>query len=268
MGAARVRRVAPRANIFSRLSRVVRSYANNLLDKAEDPETILDQTVVDMTQDLTKLRQATAQVMASQKQLERKYEAAQGSADEWYKRAQLALSKGDEELAREALKRKKSNQDNADQLQGQLDLQKESVEKLLANGKILETKLLEAKSKKDTLKARAQSAKTQKKVNEIAGAIDVDSSLAAFEKMEQKVMALESEADAVAQLGSGDASLENKFKELEGGSVDDELAAMKAGMLKEAAPPKKLPEGRPIKDAIDLEVDAELEALRKKANEK
>jgi phage shock protein A len=129
-------------------------------------------------------------------------------------------------------------------------------------------RLLEAKSKKDTLKARAQSAKTQKKVNEIAGAIDVDSSLAAFEKMEQKVMALESEADAVAQLGSGDASLENKFKELEGGSVDDELAAMKAGMLKEAAPPKKLPEGRPIKDAIDLEVDAELEALRKKANEK
>lgn len=89
---------------------------------------------------MTKLRQATAQVMASQKQLERKYEAAQGSADEWYKRAQLALSKGDEELAREALKRKKSNQDNADQLQGQLDLQKESVEKLLANGKILETK--------------------------------------------------------------------------------------------------------------------------------
>merc|ERR1712224_1085187 len=121
--------------------------------------------------------------------------------------------------------------------------------------------------KKDTLKARAQSAKTQKKVNEIAGAIDVDSSLAAFEKMEQKVMALESEADAVAQLGSGDASLENKFKELEGDSVD-ELAAMKAGMLKEAAPPKKLPEGRPIKDAIDLEVDSELEALRKKANEK
>ena len=254
-------------SILGRISTLAKANINAMLDKAEDPEKILDQTVVDMTQDLTKLRQATAQVMASQKQLERKYEAAQSAADDWYQRAQLALSKGDEELAREALTRKKSNQENADQLKGQLALQKESVEKLLANGKILETKLAEAKSKKDTLKARAQSAKTQKKVNEISGAIDVDSSLAAFEKMEEKVMALEAEADSVAQLTAGDSSLESKFKALEGDSVDDELAAMKAGMLGDGKK-KELPEGRPIKDAIDSDIDAELDALRKKASEK
>ena len=99
------------ANLFSRFTRVVSSYANALITAAEDPEKILDQTVNEMNSDLIKMRQATAQVMASQKQLENKYNAAQKTADDWYKRAQLAIEKGDDDLAREALTRRKSYQE-------------------------------------------------------------------------------------------------------------------------------------------------------------
>jgi phage shock protein A len=112
-----------------------------------------------MNDDLTKMRQATAQVLASQKRLENKYKAAEQASDDWYRRAQLALQKGDEDLAREALKRRKSYADNASSLKAQLDQQKGVVENLVSNTRVLESKIAEAKQKKDTLKARAQSAK-------------------------------------------------------------------------------------------------------------
>uniref|UniRef100_A0A7N0VJR4 Uncharacterized protein n=1 Tax=Kalanchoe fedtschenkoi TaxID=63787 RepID=A0A7N0VJR4_KALFE len=105
---------------------------------------------------------------------------------EWYKRAQLALGKGEEELAREALKRHKSYADNAAALKAQLDQQKGVVESLVANSRLLESKIQEAKSKKDTLKARAQSAKTATKVSEMLGSVNTSSALSAFEKMEEK----------------------------------------------------------------------------------
>ncbi|CAH8361327.1 unnamed protein product [Eruca vesicaria subsp. sativa] len=95
-------------NLFERFSRVVKSYANALISSVEDPEKILEQIVIEMNSDLTKMLQATAQVLASQKLLENKYKASKQSSDDWYKRAQLALAKGDEDLAPEALKRRKS----------------------------------------------------------------------------------------------------------------------------------------------------------------
>ena len=177
---------------------------------------MLDQTVNEMQEDLIKMRQASAQVMASQKQLEAKYKQAQATSDDWYRRAQLALQKGDEELAREALKKRQGYQQNADGMAAQVASQKDAVDKLIANTRTLEGKLVEARSKKDTLKARAQSAKTSKKVGEIVGSLSTTSAYAAFERMEEKVLALESEAEAVAQLTAPDGVAE-KFLALEGG---------------------------------------------------
>jgi phage shock protein A len=248
------------ANLFSRFTRVVSSYANALITAAEDPEKILDQTVNEMNSDLIKMRQATAQVMASQKQLENKYNAAQKTADDWYKRAQLAIEKGDDDLAREALTRRKSYQENADGMKENLLQQKEAVEKLVANTRVLETKMAEAKAKKDTLKARAASAKTNKAVADMVQGVSTSSALSAFERMEEKVLAAEAEAEAVGVLTASDA-LEEQFKMLESGSVEDELAAMKG--LKSGSGGGSLPEGRPVSDAIE----SELEALRKKSQE-
>ena len=231
---------------------------------AEDPEKMLDQTVSEMQNDLIRMRQASAQVLASQKQVEAKYAAAEQTADEWYRRAELALEKGDEELAREALKRRKAYADNAAAMKSQVEAQRKAVEQLIGSTRALEAKLVEAKSKKDTLKARAKSAAATKQVAEMTQGLNTSNAVVAFERMEEKVLALEGEAEATAQLVAPD-DLEKKFASLEGGSVDDDLAKLKAGVLKSGTvrPVGTLPEGRPIRDAIDME----LEDLRRKAAE-
>uniref|UniRef100_A0A383WA63 PspA/IM30 family protein n=1 Tax=Tetradesmus obliquus TaxID=3088 RepID=A0A383WA63_TETOB len=261
----RARSVVVEANLFARAARVIQSYANQIVSNAEDPEKLLDQVVNEMQEDLIKMRQASAQVMASQKQMEAKYKQAQATADDWLKRAELAVSKGEDELAREALKRRKAYQDNADGMRTQLEAQQKAVDQLIANTRVLEGKLAEARSKKDTLKARAASAKTSKQIQEMVGNLNTNNSVVAFDKMEEKVIAMEAESEAVTMLTAGDG-LESKFAALEGGTVEDELAALKQGMLgpgKAGGPVAALPEGRPVKDAIDME----LEELRKKARE-
>lgn len=257
-------------NVFERVVRIFKSYANAIVSSAEDPEKLLDQTVLEMNEDLTKLRQASAQVLASQRQLENKYKAAQQTANDWYRRAKLALEKGEEDLAREALKRRKDYEDNAKALKAQLDQQTTVVEKLISNTRLLESKIQEAKSKKDTLKARAQSAKTAQKVNEMLGNINTSSALAAFEKMEEKVNALEAEADALNQLSTDD--LAGKFALLESGSVDDDLTALKKEMLGASKKSGELPPGRTPASRTasypfqDSEIEMELNELRRKTN--
>lgn len=238
------------------------------MSSAEDPEKILDQVVNEMQEDLIKMRQASAQVLASQKQLEAKQRAAQATADDWMSRAELAVGKGEDDLAREALKRRKAYQDQSDSMGAQMGAQKKAVEQLIGNTRVLESKLAEARSKKDTLKARAASAKTSRQVSEMIGSLDTSNAVVAFDKMEEKVLAMEAEGEAVAQLVAGDG-VEQRFAALEGGSgVEDELAALKAGAGKRLAGARQqvagaLPEGRPVRDAIDME----LEELRKKARE-
>eukprot|EP00803_Ostreobium_quekettii_P010092 evm.model.scf_310.9 EVM.evm.TU.scf_310.9 scf_310:62500-63345(+) len=250
------------ANLFSRVARIVKSYADAVVTAAEDPEKLLDQTVKEMQEDLIKMKQTSASVIASQKSIQAKYEQAQSAADDWYRRADLALEKGDEELAREALKRKRSYQESADGLKKQLAYQADAVQTLIANTRKLESKLAESKSKKDTLKARAQSAKASKAVNEMVGSLSTSTSAAAFDRMEERVLQMEAESEATQQLVIGD-ELEGKFVELEGGSVEDELRALKDKKLPGGTVRAQLPEGRPVKDALD----AELDELRRKARD-
>ncbi|KAG7996518.1 hypothetical protein I3843_01G164600 [Carya illinoinensis] len=258
-------------NLFDRFSRVVKSYANAIISSFEDPEKILEQTVLEMNDDLTKMRQATAQVLASQKQLENKYKAAQQASEDWYRKAQFALKKGEEDLAREALKRRKSYADNANALKAQLDQQKTVVENLVSNTRLLESKIQEARSKKDTLKARAQSAKTANKVSEMLGNVNTSNALSAFEKMEEKVLAMESQAEAVGQLTTDD--LEGKFALLEGSSVDDDLANLKKE-LSGSSKKGELPPGRTVTTSTnkaypyrDADIEMELNELRQRAKD-
>ncbi|WCJ41270.1 hypothetical protein M5689_022150 [Euphorbia peplus] len=250
-----------RMNLFDRFARVVKSYANSILSSFEDPEKILDQTVIEMNDDLTKMRQATAQVLASQKRLENKYKAAEQASEDWYRKAQLALQKGEEDLAREALKRRKSYADNAASMKSQLDQQKSVVENLVSNTRLLESKIQEAKSKKDTLKARAQSAKTTTKVNEMLGNVNTSNALSAFEKMEEKVLTMESEADALGQLATSE--LDGKFALLESTSVDDDLENLKKE-LSGTSKKGELPAARTMASFIDPQIEMELNELRQK----
>lgn len=252
--------VVAEGNLFGRVARIVKSYVNSAVSAAEDPEKILDQAVSDMQNDLIRLRQAAAEVTASQKRLQNKYELAQQTADDWYRRAELALNKGDEELAREALSRRKSYQDNAAMLKSQLEQQSKAVDTILGNMRVLESKLAEAKMKKDTLKARAQSAKSARAINDMVAGLDTSSALGAFERMEEKVMSLEAQAEAAQMLVAPD-SVESKFRALEGSDVDDELSKMKA-QLGSGTVKGELPPGRPLADALDYE----LQDMKKRMN--
>jgi phage shock protein A len=247
---------------FDRLSRLVRANANAVVGAMEDPAKILDQSVADMQADLVKLRQAVATAIASQKRIQNQAEQAEAQANTWYERAELALKKGEEDLAREALGRRKTCQDTATALNTQLQSQAGQVEQLKQSLVKLESKIAEAKTKKDMLKARAQAAQAQEQLQSAVGNLGTNSSMAAFERMEEKVQSLEARSQAAAELAGAD--LESQFAALEGApEVDDELAALK-GKLAGTAPAAALPAaGEGVQPVNVEEVDAELEELKR-----
>ena len=216
--------------LIDRIARVVRANINDLIGKAEDPEKILEQTVLEMQEDLIQLRQAVAGAIATKKRTERDVNNAQSNADSWHSRAQLALQKGDENLAREALTRRKSYLDTAKAMEAQLETQNAIINKLKQDLRTLESKIAEARTKKDLYIARARSAQASVKMNEMMDKFNPSGSLRAFERMEEKVLQLEARSEAIGQLEAND--LEKKFASLEASSdIDAELAAMKAKTL-------------------------------------
>jgi phage shock protein A len=140
------------------------------------------------------------------------------------------------------LTRKKGYAETAIGLDTQLQTQKEQVQKLRQNLTALEGKLSEAKAKKDLLVARARSAKASEQINEVLGRVSTSSSYGTFERMEQKVSDLEARSAAIGELSTD--NLEDKFKSLQAGGVEDDLAALKAsmGILPATETPKSLPE--------------------------
>ncbi|MGF1515997.1 MAG: PspA/IM30 family protein [Elainellaceae cyanobacterium] len=255
--------------LFDRVSRVVRSNLNAVVGAAEDPEKILEQAIIDMQEDLIQMRQAVARAIASQKRVQQQYSQAESEAGKWQQRAQLALQKGDEDLARQALSRKKVQAETSNALKGQLDQQSGQVETLKRNLIALEGKISEAKTKKDMLKARASAAKANEQLQNTIGQSTTGSSMAAFERMEEKVLMMEAKSQAAAELAGAD--LESQFNQLEAGSdVDDELAAMKQQMLGGAAPDQgQLPAGSDASSdpASTATSDDELEELRRQIDQ-
>jgi phage shock protein A len=251
--------------LFDRISRVVRSNLNDMVSKAEDPEKVLEQSIIDMQEDLIQLRQAVAQSIASQKRTEQQYNQNQSQANSWQQRAQLAMQKGDENLAREALVRKKGYVDTANALKSQVDGQSTQVDQLKRSLIALEGKISEAKTKKNMLKARAQAAKAQEQLQSAVSNIGTSSAMAAFERMEEKVLNAEARAQAAGELVGAD--LENQFAQLEAGSdVEDELAALKMQLGGAPEAQTALPAAdMPVADAQTQAspVDAELEDLKR-----
>jgi len=227
-------------NLFDRFARVAKSNLNNIANKLEDPEKIMEQAVEEMQNDLVKVRQSYAEVTATQRRLMKQKEQCEAMAQDWYKRAQLALEKGNDELAKEALQRRQTQTDEANALKSQLDSQAESMDKLYEGMKMLEKKINENKAKKDQMVARARTAQSTQKVNDMITGVTGKTSIDAFTRMEEKVEALEAQAEVSAEMGSMNgnylpgtegASVEAQFAALESSdAVDDELAKMK-GLL-------------------------------------
>jgi phage shock protein A len=245
---------------FDRLSRLLRANLNDMVSKAEDPALILDQSVADMQADLIKLRQAVATAIASQKRIQNQAEQAESQSKTWYERAELALKKSEEDLAR-----RKTYQETFTALNNQLNSQAGQVDTLKRSLTALEAKIAEAKTKKEMLKARAQAAQAQEQLQSAVSNLGTNSSMAAFEQMEEKVQVLEARSQAAAELAGAD--LESQFASLEGGNdVDDELAALKTRLeggahpIQLPAPNGPVPQLQPVQQQ---EVNAELEELKK-----
>lgn len=213
--------------LIDRIKRVIRANTNDLVNKAEDPEKVLEQTVAEMQSDLVQLRQAVASAIATQKRTQRQASQADSVAQDWYNRAQLALNQGNEILAKEALTKRKSYQETASALKAQIGEQTSVVNKIKKDMQTLELKIGELKTKKDMYIARARSATASQRLNEMLGGVNTSSSLNAFAQMEEKVLQLEAQSEAIAELGTDD--LQKQFNSLAATSdVDAELAAMKA----------------------------------------
>jgi phage shock protein A len=219
--------------LIKRIVRVIRANLNSSISSGEDPEKILEQTVMEMQENLVQLRQGVAQAIATQKRTERQAAAAGSQTEEWYRRAQLALQQGKEPLAREALTKRQAYKETTKALSNQIEQQNDIVARLKKDMRSLELKIAEAKTKKDMYIARARSAETSYRLQEMLGGVSATSSLNAFERMEEKVLQIEAKSEAIAQLSSDD--LETQFTSLEStNNVDAELAAMKVQVLNEA----------------------------------
>ncbi|WP_414548131.1 PspA/IM30 family protein [Anabaena sp. CCY 0017] len=230
---------------IKRILRIIRANINSLIGNAEDPEKILQQAVIEMQENLIRLRQGVAQAIATQKRTERQAVAAQSTSEEWYRRAQLALQQGNEVLAREALTKRKAYQETATALFSQIEQQNDVVARLKKDTRSLELKIGEAKTKKDMYIARARSAEATVRLQDMLDTSSATSSLGAFERMEDKVLQIEAQSEAIAVLGTDD--LQKKFDSLESaGDIDTELAAMRVQVLDAGknASPQKLPKSQ------------------------
>jgi phage shock protein A len=212
--------------VFERISRIIRSNISDLLDRAEDPEKVLQQIMVDMQQDLREAKLHVAAAIRDQKKLETRYQENLDLADRWEKRAISAVEEGDDALAKEALRRKRNFEQLAKGYKEQLEEQTRSVKLLKTSLAALEAKIEEARRRKDLLIARQKRAQAQKAISESMNGMSKSSALAVLERMEGKVKAAEVHAEAIAELEAD--SLEARFARLDNEDVDDELAKLKA----------------------------------------
>ncbi|CAK9054722.1 unnamed protein product [Durusdinium trenchii] len=185
-------------NLFERFARVAKANVNKVLQGMEDPEKVLDQALDEMQGDLIKVRQSYAEVLATQRRLVNQKEQSDKLAEDWYRRAEMAVEKGDDELAKEALSRRQSSVQKATGLQDQIDAMTGNVEKLFESVKALEEKITQAKEEKEQLIARARTAKTTSQVNEMLSDVTSTGASGAFDRMKEKVEMLETRAEVEA----------------------------------------------------------------------
>jgi phage shock protein A len=270
--------------LFSRLGTLIRSNINELINKAEDPEKMLNQVLVDMKGQLVEAKKQVAVAIADEKRLKKQYEQEAAKAQEWERKAMLAVKAGDDGLARAALARKNEHDEVAETLKQQWDAQKQSVEQLKLALRGLDGKIEEAKRKRNILVSRQKRAEAQRTINETLSNINSTSAFDTFERMSDRVTQLEAEAEATAEIGGAlpEASLESQFKALEAGNVDDELAQLKKKMALQAAEAERKAiggdvdasaGGRAATDVDDegvedranaAEIDSQLDELKKK----
>ena len=213
--------------IFDRISRLLRANVNDALDNAEDPEKMLDQLVRDMAEEIRGARGQVAAMIAQEKELAADKAEGERTSAEWQRRAELAVAQGKDELAREALRRKRDSDENARVYSEQLAAQQQTVSRLKNQLQELENKYDQMESKRDALIARSRRAKAQQQVSESLGNLPTSGAASEFERFERRVRTTEAKAAASSEMAELDT--DDDFAALDRDmGVEDELSALKA----------------------------------------
>jgi phage shock protein A len=275
--------------IFDRLSTLVKSNLNDLISSAENPEKMLNQIIVDMRNQLAKAKQQVAAAIADEKRLKDQADAEFKLADDWEKRAMLAVQENRDDLAKQALMRGQEHLEHGQALATTWEAHKMETEKLKQSLRDLNDKIEEAKRKKNLLLARQRRAEAQARISQTMSGMSENSAFEAFARMEEKITANERQLQAAQEIDeefSGD-QLAGQFKQLErssgGATADVQLLQLKQrmGMLSAGAPaaakqlaagateaapaaeaPAALPASTPDRKTGEAELLAEFEQLR------
>jgi phage shock protein A len=213
-----MRRQGADMGIFSRLRTLIAANVNALIGKAEKPEKMLNQLIVEMNEQLIESKRAVAMAIADEKKLEREKDNQFAQAKDWERKAMLAVTNGKDDLAKEALLRKQEYDNAAAEYQKQWQAQKTSVDNLKDSLRELQSKIDEAQRKKNLLIARAKRAEAQQKIQDTISSVSGNrSAFEAFDRMAAKVDDMEAMADASKELDdlNKDTNLDRKFAELE-----------------------------------------------------
>ncbi|MDF2670802.1 MAG: PspA/IM30 family protein [Paenibacillus sp.] len=215
--------------IFKRLRDLTMASINDLLDKSEDPVKMLNQFLRDMEEDILEAEAAVAKQIAIEKKFKQQTEEAQDLVSRREEQALKALEQGNEDLARRALQDKKEHQVRLDEFKNQHAVAKTNADRLRGQLDDMKDEFNKMKSKKDLLVARAEAAKAQKHINQAMSGFGTDNAAKGFDRMSEKVLQLEAEAEASNDIRSSSRSLDDELSQLDKtGGVEDEMAALRA----------------------------------------
>ena len=251
--------------LFDRVSALFKSNINDLISRAEDPEKMLTQILVDMRGQLVKAKQQVASAIADEKRLRDQTDAEYKQAQDWEKRAMLAVQESRDDLAKQALVRHAEHLSHGQQLETTWETHRLETEKLKNSLRDLNDKIEEAKRKKNLLVARQRRAQAQQRIAETMSSLSEKSAFEAFARMEERIETNERQIKAAAEIEdefTGD-TLQRDFKQLEKGavsvSVDSQLLALKQkmGMLGAGSAPgtKALGAGQRDEETVAAEIE-------------
>jgi len=217
--------------IFSRTRDIIAANFNDLLDKADDPAKMIRMIIMEMEETLVEVRASAARTIADQKEMGRHVAKLDRLQADWADKAQLALSKGREDLARAALVEKKKAADMGAQLKSEIGVLDDAMRAYEADIEKLQTRLREARSRQTAIAARLESAENRVRLRSLLTNERVDEALARFDQLERRVDYAEGRADALNLADGSAPNLADEIAALAGNDkIDEELEAMKAAL--------------------------------------
>lgn len=217
-------------SIFSRLSDIINSNINSMLDKAEDPEKMIRMVIQEMEETLVEVRSTTAKIIADKKELARRNEKLAKQAQDWQQKAELALSKQREDLAKAALLEKAQVNEVIELVREDMVKLDESLAKLSREIEQLQTKLNDARTRQKAMLMRHSATQSRHTVNSKLYSSSIDQAINRFEHYERKIETMESEIEA-STIGNKGIAAEFEALEKEG-RIEQELAALKSKLEK------------------------------------